>query len=149
MFETLAQHLSLGSLLDALSTVKQYRILTHWPQGEFHHDLVIHIPDFAPELTAPVLVISSDCNGGVKELICMSAVPPRWSLWHHRCPTHPDFPISADQAQLPLTHGWIRTSLWQDPCALLTWDAPSELKPEARRRQIGGGWELDPVVLQQ
>jgi hypothetical protein len=31
---------------------------------------------------------------------------------------------------------------WFDPCELLSHDARSELRPEFRRRQEGGGWAL-------
>ncbi len=137
MFEDLASHLSLGSFLDALSRVKPYRILHHWPQGEFHHDLVLQVEDHEADLPGSILVISSDCNGGLKEVICFSEVPSRWGLWHHRCPQNPDF-----YGELPPVHGWIKTSLWFDPCTLLTEDAASELNTAYRRRQFGGGWEL-------
>jgi hypothetical protein len=33
------------------------------------------------------------------------------------------------------------TEHWFDPCELLAADARSELRPEYRRRQAGGGWE--------
>lgn len=137
MVEDLANHLSLGTFLDELSRVKRYRILYHWPQGEFHHDLVLQVEDHGTDLPGPILVISSDCNGGVKEVICLSEVPSRWGLWHYRCPQHPDF-----SGELPPVHAWIKTRLWFDPCTLLTEEAASELNPAYRRRQFGGGWEL-------
>lgn len=143
MLQQLATHLTLGSLLDAL--IPQYQILAHWPQGEFHHDLVIRVPAPPPALPGPILVISSDCNGGVKELFCFPEVPSRWGLWHHRCPDNPDF-----VGDLPPLLAQIRTRLWFDPCTLLGPDAPSEIKPEFRARQPGGGWELqhpDPVFF--
>jgi Ribbon-helix-helix protein, copG family len=34
------------------------------------------------------------------------------------------------------------TEHWFDPCELLAPDARSELRPEYRRRQDGGGWEF-------
>lgn len=138
MLQPLACHLTLGSLLDALTQIApDYQILTHWPQGEFHHDLVLRIPPASVNLPGPILVISSDCNGGVKELFCFPEVPSRWGLWHHRCPNSPEF-----SGDLPPLLAWIRTPLWFDPCTLLTPTAASEIKPEFRRRQPGGGWRL-------
>ncbi len=37
----------------------------------------------------------------------------------------------------------VRTPHWFDPCELLTPDTRSELRPEFRRRQRGGGWMAD------
>lgn len=137
MLEQLAQHLSLGALLDTLSALTEYQIKHHWPQGEFHHDLVIEILNPGVDWPGSVWVVSSDCNGGLKEVICLAEVPSRWGLWHHRCPDHPDF-----SGALPWVYAWIKTSLWFDPCSLLGPDAPSEIKPAFRQRQWGGGWEL-------
>ncbi len=137
LFDHLANQLSLGSFLDALSAAKDYEIQHYWPQGEFHHDLVIQVKDEAHDLPGSIFVISCDCNGGVKEIICFAEMPSRWGLWHQRCPDHPDF-----QGELPPIQAWIQTTLWFDPCSLLTAEAPSELKPAFRRRQFGGGWEL-------
>ena len=46
-------------------------------------------------------------------------------------------------APLPLARqlGRAQTVHWFDPCELLADDARSELRPEFRRRQRGGGWE--------
>ena len=42
---------------------------------------------------------------------------------------------------LPPMMGLARTLHYFDPCELLRPDARSELRPEHRRRQRGGGWE--------
>ena len=133
---TLATHLGLGSLLEAVvTTYGGYDLLAHWKQGEFHHDLVVRVHQ-RRSLPGGVLLIATNCNGGVKEVLCFDQVPERYGLWHQRCPDNPEF------------EGWLapilaqaRTVHWFDPCALLHGDARSELKPECRQRQRGGGYE--------
>jgi hypothetical protein len=88
-----------------------------------------------------VLVISTNCNGGVKELALFDEVPDRWALWHHRCPGNPEF-VRLARRPLPRLIDQHRTLHWFDPCELLTEDARSELLPSCRRRAFGGGWEL-------
>jgi len=117
-----------------------YEIVEHWKQGEFHHDLVLRVNAPADELPGDILVVSTNCNGGVKELLCFGQVPDRWALWHHRCPNIPEF-----EGSLPPILGAARTPNWYDPCGLLGENGPSELKPEFRERLRGGGWCLaDP-----
>jgi hypothetical protein len=84
-------------------------------------------------------VIATNCNGGVKELLCLESVPARGALWHRRCPESPEF-----SGDLPPVLASVRTVHWFDPCQLLEPDARSEYKEEARRRQPGGGWLLKP-----
>jgi hypothetical protein len=84
-----------------------------------------------------VLVVATNCNGGIKEVLALADVPDRLALWHHRCPAVAEFfgelgPILARAV----------TEHWFDPCELLTSSARSELRPEYRRRQEGGGWEF-------
>jgi hypothetical protein len=93
MLDLLAQTMDLGSLL---AEIKQrygaYDLLDHWTQGEFHHDVVLSLPEQAlRELPGQVLVVATNCNGGVKELLSFGRVPDRWALWHHRCPSVADF----------------------------------------------------------
>lgn len=107
-------------------------LLDHWKQGEFHHDLVFALPEGAP---APFLVASTNCNGGVKDLLALAGRPERWALWHRRCPENPAF-----AGALPAVVAEVRHHHWFDPCELLRPDARSELRPDARRRQRGGGW---------
>ena len=131
--QPLAQHLGLGALLAELArSFGRVEHLEHWTQGEFHHDIVLRLADGNSPL---VLVVSTNCNGGVKELISFAEVPDRSALWHSRCPENPEF-----SGAIPPVLGSARTVHWFDPCNLLTADARSELLPEHRERQAGGGW---------
>jgi hypothetical protein len=121
----LAAKLSLGSVLETLGT---YELVDHWTQGEFHHDVVVRTGD-------RVLVVATNCNGGVKEILAFDEVPDRWALWAWRCPDNPEF-----GGEMPEIRDRITTVHWFDPCELLTDDARSELRPEHRVRQRGGGW---------
>lgn len=131
-------------LVDVLELVRTefggYDLVDHWQQGEFHHDIVIRVHENDGALPGPVLVIATNCNGGVKEVLCFPDVPDRDALWHARCPNVPEFTGTL----LPVL-GEIRTTHWFDPCELLSDDARSEIRPEYRRRQRGGGWEKDPA----
>ncbi|MFT3928512.1 MAG: hypothetical protein QM778_38640 [Myxococcales bacterium] len=132
----LARQLSFGSLLEAVITKHRgYDIVAHWKQGEFHHDLVVRVHERG-RLPGQVLVVATNCNGGVKELLCFEEVPDRFALWHTRCPDNPEF-----EGELAPVLAEIRTLHWFDPCALLEANTRSELKPECRRRQRGGGYE--------
>lgn len=113
----------------------EYQVLDHWKQGEFHHDVVVKIGNPGDILPGDILVIGTNCNGGIKELLCFDQVPDRWALWHYRCPDVPEF-----VGELPAIRGAVRTKIWYDPCGLLGSDGPSELKPEYRERMKGGGW---------
>ncbi len=137
MLKELANTLILGNLLDELRTrFGGYQLIDHWKQGEFHHDVVVKVS--APStLPGAILLIATNCNGGIKEVLCFSSVPDRWALWHWRCPHVSDF--SGDLAA-PLER--VATVHWFDPCELLLEDARSELRPEHRERQRGGGWTM-------
>jgi hypothetical protein len=132
----------LGALLEELQTrFGGYDLVAHWTQGEFHHHVVLRLPESAREvLHGRVLVVATHCNGGVKEVMVLSEVPDRRALWHHRCPQLPDF-----SGSLGPILGHAVTEHWFDPSELLGEDARSELRPEYRRRQEGGGWEATPV----
>lgn len=133
----LASQLDLGSLLEALRLkVGGYELLDHWQQGEFHHDVLLRLPP-GSSLPGPVLVVATNCNGGVKEVLCFAHVPERSALWHFRCPDAPDF-----TGELPLLCARATTRHWFDPCELLAPNARSELKEEFRARQPGGGWQM-------
>jgi len=127
----LARSLMLGDLLNG---VRQrwgtFELLAHWQQGEFHHDTVVRVPD-------GVLIVATNCNGGVKEVLAFPEVPDRGALWHHRCPDNPEF-VGA----LPELLGAAMTVHWFDPCELLLPDARSELREDVRERQCGGGWMM-------
>lgn len=131
--EKLAGTLVLGSLLDLMRIRHgKYEMLAHWTQGEFHHDVVLRAND-------TVFVVATNCNGGVKEVIAFpgDSPPERWALWHWRCPNVADF-----AGELPPILARATTTHYFDPCDLLSDDARSELLPEARVRQHGGGWEI-------
>lgn len=128
----------LGALLDELTrALGSYELVAHWTQGEFHHDVVLKLPECASaRLPGPVLVVATNCNGGVKEVLCFAETPDRSALWHRRCPTVAEF--TGDLAPILAR---AQTEHWFDPCELLEANARSELRPEYRQRQAGGGWE--------
>ena len=132
----LAGSLLLGALLDRVrGRWGRYQLVDHWQQGEFHHDVVVRIPAAASDLPGPVLVVATNCNGGVKEVLCFADVPERLALWHARCPENPEF-----SGKLPTVLAAATTPHWFDPCELLRPDARSEYRDEFRVRQCGGGW---------
>ena len=61
----------------------------------------------------------------------------RYALWHHRCPSNPEF-----SGELTAVLDVSTTVHWFDPCALLSDHARSEIRPEFRERQAGGGWVM-------
>lgn len=130
--QQLADTLVLGSLLDDLRTrTGPFELVAHWTQGEFHHDVVVRLE------SGVVLVVATNCNGGVKEVVAFEAEPDRWALWHWRCPHVADF-----SGELPKMLARAITHHWFDPCDLLRDDARSELREEHRERQRGGGWQM-------
>jgi hypothetical protein len=132
----LAECLDLGTLLETLREQHGgYTLLAHWQQGEFHHDVVLRLQE-RKGLRGDVLVVATNCNGGIKEVLSMADVPDRYGLWHLRCPDNPDF-----HGSTPAILDDARTAHWFDPCDLLADDARSEMRPGCRRRQLGGGWE--------
>jgi hypothetical protein len=135
--ERLAQTMSLGALLDEVRDRRgSYELLEHWQQGEFHHDVVLRMPP-APGADGAVLVVATNCNGGVKEVIAFERVPQRYALWHWRCPHVQDF-----AGELPPILARAATTHHFDPCELLKDDARSELLPAFREREEGGGWRM-------
>jgi len=138
MLDQLAEKLGLGSLLNTVSeSCGPFRVLEHWTQGEFHHDLLLELSGANNPLPGRFLLVSANCNGGVKELVCFDHIPDRWALWHERCPANPEF-----SGELPPILAARRTAYWFDPCSLLEPQARSEYLPEFRERQRGGGWKL-------
>ncbi len=139
MLQALADEMALGALLEALRSRcggASYELVDHWQQGEFHHDVVVRAPDSAG-LPGKYLVVATNCNGGVKEVLAFGELPDRQALWHWRCPAVVDF-----AGDLPPILGRATTAHHFDPCALLAPDARSELREEHRVRQAGGGWTL-------
>lgn len=134
--EVLAEARVLGALLDELARrASGYELVAHWQQGDFHHDVVLLPKKSAP--FGPTIVVATNCNGGVKEVLSFATAPDREALWHWRCPSDAAF-----TGELPPILGRAVTEHWFDPCELLKDDARSELKEEFRERQDGGGWKL-------
>ena len=135
LVQQLSRCLMLGTLLEAVrARLGGYELVDHWKQGEFHHDVVLSLPRSAGS-AGSILVVATNCNGGVKEILCFDQVPDRRALWHARCPDNPDF-----SGELPRPVASARTEHWFDPCELLVPDARSEYRQEFRERQCGGGW---------
>jgi hypothetical protein len=131
-----ADTLALGSLLDEVREhFGSYELLEHWQQGEFHHDVVLRVGTV--DRPQAVLVVATNCNGGVKEVLWFASIPQRWALWRWRCPHVQDF-----AGELPPLVARAVTSHYFDPCELLGTDARSELLPEFRERDEGGGWRM-------
>jgi hypothetical protein len=140
--QELADERILGDLLDRVRRdCGGYELLLHHQQGEFHHDLFLRVSIPAPHVPGEYLVVSTNCNGGVKEVLCFAQPAEPMALWHHRCPDNPDF-----NGALPPILATARTEHWFDPCELLASDARSELRAEFRDRQLGGGWRRKPAT---
>lgn len=118
----IAETLVLG---DALGWVRErygaYEIVSHWRQGELHHDIVLRIQEAPREpasggaLAGYVLLLSLNCNGGLKEVSCFEAPFERDALWQQRCPEAAPEAASG----LPRQLGLARTIHWVDPCRFL------------------------------
>lgn len=133
----LAEHMVLGALLDTLvAHYGSYELVAHWTQGEFHHDVVVRLKERGT-LPGRVLVVATNCNGGIKEVLAFDDVPDRNALWHHRCPNVAEF-----SGELVPILARATTSHWFEPCELLAPNARSELREEFRERQPGGGWMM-------
>jgi hypothetical protein len=138
--QELADQLTLQGLLEELrGRCGSYELLDHWQQGEFHHDTVLRVDALRAGLPGPILIVATNCNGGVKEVLCFAELPERRALWHLRCPNNPEF-----AGELAAILASSRTVHWFDPCELLRPDARSEYRPEFRARQEGGGWQIKP-----
>lgn len=134
MWNRLSSALSFGDLLaELLPTGAEH--VDHWQQGEFHHDHVFRVEGRVASSVGRFLVVATNCNGGVKELLSFDVLPERWALWRWRCPDNPEF-----AGELPPVRRRATTVHFFEPCELLRPDARSELKPEHRERQRGGGW---------
>jgi hypothetical protein len=134
LLQRLADTLTLKGVLDGLKPYG-WEHVDHWAQGEFHHDVVLRLREPTADLPGRVLVVSTNCNGGVKEVLCTDEVPDRWGLWHLRCPENPEF-----AGPEPRVLGSARTEHWFEPCNLLKPGTRSEYREEFRRRQRGGGY---------
>lgn len=138
LVERLASKLTLGELLAVIvADFGRYELVAHWQQGEFHHDTVLRIAHADSEPSGNFLVIATNCNGGVKEVLCVAALPTRGGLWRWRCPDAAEF-----AGDPPTILARAATLHWFDPCKLLAPDARSEYREEHRVRQLGGGWTV-------
>ena len=134
--DRLAASHSLGDLLEVLRAgFGGYELLSHHAQGEFHHDVVLRVKH-ARALPSEWLVVSTNCNGGVKEVVSTRELADPIGLWRWRCPDNAEF-----DAPLPEVLAFARTHHHFDPCELLLESARSELREEHRERQRGGGWK--------
>jgi hypothetical protein len=137
LLDVFASQLVLGDLLETVRvSCAGYNLLHHHTQGEFHHDLVLRVEE-PRSLPGPFLVVSTNCNGGVKEVLCTAREPDVLGVWRWRCPDNPEF-----AGEVPDILGIARTVHFFDPCELLSDDARSELREEHRERQPGGGWRM-------
>jgi hypothetical protein len=72
----LADELVLGALLERVRfRWDSFELVDHWQQGEFHHDTVLRVRRSA-ELPGSILVVATNCNGGVKEVLCCELLMP-------------------------------------------------------------------------
>jgi hypothetical protein len=139
----LSDQLTLGALLEELRrTAGHYELIDHWQQGEFHHDTVLRVDPERAGIPGPILAVATNCNGGVKEVLCFAQRPDRYALWHHRCPDNHEF-----SGDLPDVLASSRTVHWFDPFDLLKPDARSEYRSEFRERQAGGGWTMKSCAV--
>lgn len=135
ILEALARRHTLGDLLEALRDgFGGFELRGHHTQGEFHHDVMLRVVT-PGALPSAWLTVSTNCNGGVKEVLATREEPTPAGLWRWRCPENAEF-----DGALPEILGVARTHHHFDPCELLAADARSELRPEHRVRQRGGGW---------
>ena len=136
--DAIASRLTLGDLLEAVRAIGGgYDLVRHHTQGEFHHDVVLRVHD-PRSLPGAWLVVSTNCNGGVKEVLCTASEPDVLGVWKWRCPEGAE----EFRGEIPEILGIARTIHFFDPCELLRDDARSELRPEHRERQPGGGWRM-------
>ena len=110
-----------------------FDLVDHWQQGEFHHDTVFRLGKSSVDLPGNYIVVATNCNGGVKEVLCFSEMPSHGALWKARCPSSDEF-----VGELPKLHGRATTHHYFDPCDLLKPNARSEYRAEFRERQPGG-----------
>ena len=136
MVEDLAGVMVLGALLQKLASEQGgYELVDHWQQGEFHHDVVLKLA------RGDVLVVATNCNGGIKEVLRFDTVPDRWALWHHRCPTNPEFAGEAHPHPRAGRHRPLVRSLRSPDQRHPQRDAPGASPEDARRRLV------QPLIL--
>ena len=89
--QRLADELSSKALLEALQREHGgFDLLHHWQQGEFHHDIVVAVKE-PRALPGTILVVATNCNAGVKEVLCFDRVPDPARCGTGACPDNPEF----------------------------------------------------------
>jgi len=111
VLDAIAARLTLGDLLETVrSMYGGYDLVRHHTQGEFHHDVVLRVAE-PRSLPGAFLVVSTNCNGGVKEVLCMAREPDVMGVWRWRCPDNADF-----GGEVPEILAVARTVHFFDPC---------------------------------
>ncbi|MCP4498745.1 MAG: hypothetical protein GY822_02115 [Deltaproteobacteria bacterium] len=130
-----------GLALDQLlKTCGTYELLEQWKQGGFYHDVVIRAYFPIGQLAlSSLVIISTNCNGGVKEVLAFADLPDRYALWNARCPENDDFEGDLPHLENP------DLALFR-PMPTITADTRSEIKLEFRVRMRGGGWQMKKDV---
>ena len=129
MLAALSRQLGLGSLLSELQARYGGTICsTSGRRASSTTILLLRLPEAWP-LPGEYVVVATNCNGGVKEVLCLARKPERSALWHHRCPT------IRFAGELPGARRGAHAH-WFDPCALLKDDARSEYREDARERAV-------------
>jgi hypothetical protein len=119
LLDELCESRLLGDFLEGLrNRYGGYELVDNWQQGELHHDVVLRMPADAVSSLARIVVVSINCNGGIKEVLGFDDLPERPALWHHRCPDNPAF-----AGTLPPIRCALRTEHWLEPGELLASEA--------------------------
>ena len=90
----------------------------------------------AEGVPAPKLVVATNCNAGIKEVLWFGDAPERWALWGWRSPDNAEL-----EGKLPrLAISWRKENCF-NPCERLVDDSRCEFKPGCRKRWCGEGSE--------
>jgi hypothetical protein len=124
----------LRTLLDALTRrYGGYEIVAHWTRGDMHHDVVVMLPQEAVrDLPGRVLVVATNGNALIKEVLCFAAVPDRDALWHHRCPEVMEF-----TGELAPILARATTEHWVEPGEVLRGVSPAGVDAPSTPRTWG------------
>ena len=131
----------LGSLLERLNLdYGGYELLAHHTQGEFHHDVVLRVqsmqgvPGMHGEGALPgeILVVSTNCNGGIKEVLVFEAEPDLGAALFRplRVDERARAQRAAPRVPAPPARGWLGACVeWAGPRG---WRAASPTAREPR-----------------
>ncbi len=142
----LARCLTIGALLSVMTRrFGGYEIVAHWTHGDLHHDIVVMLPAPATaDLPGRVLLVATNAEGGIKEVLCFSDVPDRSALWHHRCPDALEF----SGELLPIL-GRATTQHWFDPSELLKSARIAAKGEHSEPRRPAGTFDRDEPPTQR